>query len=97
MGLYTWYDAFEGRFCGFGPSGVYNHFAHCVLIKQVQAAATVHKDLSEVKSVNDGVKDQCGRSTMTDTSGVVPAIKGDWTGGPWVELWGDWLQRIYIP
>ena len=24
---------------------------------------------------------------MTDTSGVVPAIDGDQTGGPWVELW----------
>ena len=34
---------------------------------------------------------------MTDTSGVVPAIKGDRTGGPRVELWGDWLQRIYVP
>ena len=34
---------------------------------------------------------------MTDTSGVVLAIKGDRTGGPRVELWGDWLQRIYVP
>ena len=34
---------------------------------------------------------------MTDTSGVVPAIVGDRTGGPRVELWGDWLQRIYVP
>src|ERR687897_651971 len=34
---------------------------------------------------------------MTDTSGVVPAIEGDRTGGPRVELWGDWLQRIYVP
>ena len=34
---------------------------------------------------------------MTDTSGVVPAIEGDQIGGPWVELWGDWLQRIYVP
>ena len=33
---------------------------------------------------------------MTDTSGVVPAIEGDRTGGPRVELWGDWLQRIYV-
>ena len=32
---------------------------------------------------------------MTDTSGVVPTIEGDRTGGPWVELWGDWLYRIY--
>ena len=34
---------------------------------------------------------------MTDTSGVVPAIEGDRTGGPWVELWGDWLQHTYVP
>ena len=35
-------------------------FAHCILIKQVQAAAPVHKDSSEVESVHDRVKDQCG-------------------------------------
>ena len=34
---------------------------------------------------------------MTDTSGVVPTIEGDRTGGSRVELWGDWLQRIYVP
>ena len=34
---------------------------------------------------------------MTDTSGMVPAIESDRIGGPWVELWGDWLQRIYVP
>ena len=34
---------------------------------------------------------------MMDTSGVVPAIEGDQAGGPRVELWGDWLQRIYVP
>ena len=55
MGFYTWNDALKGRFCGFDPSGVYTHFAHCVLIKQVQAAADVHKDSSEVKSVDDWV------------------------------------------
>ena len=50
------------------------HFAHCILIEQVQAAATVHKDASEVKSVNDGVKDKCGISAMTDTGLVVLSI-----------------------
>ena len=35
-------------------------FVGLILIKQVQAAAAVHKDSSEVKSVNDWVKDQCG-------------------------------------
>ena len=34
---------------------------------------------------------------MTDTSGMVPAIESDRIGGPWVELRGDWLQRIYVP
>ena len=34
---------------------------------------------------------------MTDTSGVVPVIKGGRTRGPRVELWGDWLQHIYVP
>ena len=34
---------------------------------------------------------------MTDTSGVVPTIKGDRVGGRRGELWGDWLQRIYVP
>ena len=55
MGLYTWDDALKGDFCGFDPRGIYTHFAHCILIEQVQAAAAVHKDSSEVKSVNDGV------------------------------------------
>src|SRR4051812_34079725 len=26
---------------------------------------------------------------------MVPGIESDRTGGPWVELWGDWLQRVY--
>ena len=77
--------------------GSNTHFALCILIEQVQAAAAVHEDSSEVKSVDDGVKDQCGRSAMSDTSGVVPAIEGDRTRGPWVELWGDWLHRIDVP
>ena len=34
---------------------------------------------------------------MTDASGVVPSIKSDRAGGPWVELWGDWIQRVYVP
>ena len=66
-------------------------------MEQVQAAATVHKDSSEVKSVNDGVEDQCGRTAMTNTGGVVPAIEGDRTRRPCVELWGDLLHRIDVP
>ena len=36
-------------------------------------------------------------SAVTNASGVVPSIKSDRAGGPWVELWGDWLQRIDVP
>ena len=28
---------------------------------------------------------------------MVPAIKSDRTGRPWVELWGDWLHRVDVP
>ena len=35
--------------------GSNTHFAHCILIERVQAAAAVHKDSSEVKSVDDWV------------------------------------------
>ena len=55
VGFYTWYDAFKGCLCGFNPCGIDTHFSHCILIKQVQAAATVHEDSGEVKSVNDWV------------------------------------------
>ena len=34
---------------------------------------------------------------MTDTGQMVPAIKGDRAGRPWVEFWGDWLYRIDVP
>ena len=84
-------------FVGLILEGYITHFPHCVLIKQVQAAAAVHEDSSEVKSVNDWVKNQCGESAMEDASGVVPSIKSDRAGRPWVELWGDWLHRIYVP
>ena len=33
---------------------------------------------------------------MTDASGMVSSIESDRAGGPWVELWGDWLQRIDV-
>src|SRR3954467_12899393 len=49
-----------------------------------------------MKSVHDWVKDQCGKTAMTDASGVVPLIESDRAGGPWVELWGDWLHRVYV-
>ena len=66
-------------------------------VKQVQAGAVVHKDSSEMKSVNNWVENQCGESAMTDASGMVSSIKGDQAGGPWVELWSDRLYRVYDP
>ena len=50
-----------------------------------------------MESVDDGLKDQCGRTAMTDTGRMVPAIEGDQTRGPWAEVWGDWLHRIDVP
>ena len=49
------YDAFKGRSGGFNPRGIDAHFPHCILVKQVQAAAAVHKDSNEVKSINNWV------------------------------------------
>ena len=97
MGLYTWDDALKGGFGGFDPRGIDTHFSHCILIEQVQAVAAVHKDSSEVKSVNDGVKDQSGITAMTDTGRVVPVIESDRTRRPWVEFWGDWLHHVDFP
>ena len=34
---------------------------------------------------------------MADASAVVPSIKSDRAGGPQIELWGDWLHRVYVP
>ena len=42
-------------FVGLILEGSNAHFPHCILIKQVQDAAAVHEDSSEVKSVNDWV------------------------------------------
>ena len=55
MGLYTWDDAFKGGFAGFDPRGIDTHFSHYILIKQVQAAAAVHQNSSEVKPIDDWV------------------------------------------
>ena len=55
MGLYTWDDAFKGGFAGLDPRGIDTHFLHYILTEQVQAPSVVHKDSSEVKSVDDGV------------------------------------------
>ena len=36
------------------------HFAHCILIEQIEAAATVHEDSRQVESINYWVEDQYG-------------------------------------
>ena len=59
MGLYTWHNTLKGGFGGFDPRGIYTHFAHYILIEQVQAAATIHEDSRKVESINNWVKDQC--------------------------------------
>ena len=28
---------------------------------------------------------------------MIPAIKSNRAGRPWVELWGDWLHRVDVP
>ena len=50
-----------------------------------------------MKSIDDWVENQCGEAAMMDASGMVPSIKGDRAGGSWVELWGNWLHRVYVP
>ena len=50
-----------------------------------------------MESIYDGVEDQCGRTAMTDTGRMVPAIEGDEAGRPWVEFSGDWLYRVDVP
>ena len=42
-------------FVGLIHEGSNTHFPHCILIKQVQAAAAIHEDSGEVKSINDWV------------------------------------------
>ena len=47
-------------FVGLILEGLMPIFAHCILIEQIQAAATIHEDSREMESINDWVKDQCG-------------------------------------
>ena len=37
--------------------GFDTHFAHCILIEQVQTATTVHEDSRKMESINDWVED----------------------------------------
>ena len=68
-----------------------------VLINHVKTVASVHKDSSEMVSVDDGIKYQGRRTSVTDTGWVVPAIEGDRTSRPWVEFWGDRLYGVDVP
>ena len=43
-----------------------------------------------------GSRTNAANPPFMDASGVVPSIKSDRAGGPWVELWGDWLQYIDV-
>ena len=43
----------KAGFCGLDPWGIDPHFAHCILIEQVQAAAAIHEDSREVESVDN--------------------------------------------
>ena len=47
-------------------------------------------------SVNYWVEHQGGRSSVPDTSRVVPAIKGDRAGRPGIELGGNGLNNVYV-
>ena len=68
-----------------------------VLINQVKTAAVIHEDSGEMEFVDDWIKDQGCRTSMTDTSRVVPAIEGDRTSRPRVEFRGDRLYGVDIP
>ena len=67
------------------------------MIDQVKTTAAVHKDSTEMESMNDWIEDQGCRTFVTDTGRVVPAIEGDRTSQPWVEFWGDRLYGVDVP
>ena len=50
------------------------------MIEQVKVAAAIHEDSREVESVNDWVKDQCGRTSVAVTGRMVSAIESDRIG-----------------
>ena len=47
-------------------------------------------------SINYWVEHQCVRSSMPDTSRMVPAIKGDRAGRPGIKFGGDELNSVYV-
>ena len=66
------------------------------MIYQIETTATVQEDSGEVVSVNYWVEHQGSRTSMPDTSRMIPAIESDRAGRPWVEFGGDVLYRIYV-
>ena len=47
-------------------------------------------------SVNYWVEHQGGRTSMSGTSRMIPAIESDRAGRPWVEFGGDGLYGVYV-
>ena len=47
-------------------------------------------------SVNYWVEHQGSRSSVLDTSRVVPAIEGDWAGRPGIKFGGNGLNSVYV-
>ena len=96
MGLWAWRYSFKGSIAAAIFCWVYTHFAHCVLVKQVQAAAAIHKDSSEMVSINYWVEHQGNRSSVLDTGRMIPVIKSDRAGRPGIEFGGDGLHNVYV-
>ena len=48
-------------------------------------------------SIDYWVEHQSGRTSMPDTSRMIPAITSDRAGRPWVEFGGDGLYNVYVP
>ena len=47
-------------------------------------------------SVNYWVEHQGSRSSVSDTSQMIPAIESDRVGRPRAELGGNWVYRVYV-
>ena len=47
-------------------------------------------------SINYWVEHQDGRTSMPDTSRMIPAIESDRAGQPWVEFGRDWFYSVCV-
>ena len=59
---------------------MYPHLADSVLIYQIKTTAAIHEDSSEMVSVNYWVEYQGSRTSMPDTSRMIPTIESDRAG-----------------